>query len=84
MDDSRLVGRLLEQALRLAEGARASVIHVQAGALSNISPAIVARQFNEAAFGSALEGADLEFDLGYDPLAADALRVFVARVDLAE
>ena len=84
MVDSRLVGRLIEQAQRLAKGARAKTVHVRAGALSNISPAVLARQFEQAALATRLEGAALEFEVGHDPLAGDALRVFVVRVDLAE
>ncbi len=81
MDDTRLVGRLLEQALNLAGGAPAKTIHIRAGALSNISPAVLGRQLRQAALGTSLEGANLEFDVGHDPLATDALVVEVARVD---
>ena len=84
MNDSGLVGRLIMQALELSQGLRARTIHVRAGALSNVSPAILDRQISEAAFGTILEGAALEFEIGYDPLARDALRVFVSRVDPVE
>jgi Zn finger protein HypA/HybF involved in hydrogenase expression len=83
MDDSRLVVRLLSQALGLAAGARVKTVHIRAGALSNISPAVLLRQFTRVSMGTTLEGVGLEFDVGHDPLAPDALRVFVTHVELA-
>ena len=84
MDDALLVGRLLKQAELLAAGARAKTIHIRAGALSNISPAVMERQFRQATIGGTLDGAVLEFDIGHDPLALDALQVVVTRVELSE
>lgn len=84
MDQTRLVGRLVEEAKQLANGSRAKTIHVRAGALSNVSPAVLARQFTQATLGTELEGATLKFDFGHDPLATDALRVAVVSVELAD
>ncbi|MEE9185154.1 MAG: hypothetical protein V3U39_11875 [Acidimicrobiia bacterium] len=61
MDDSRLVVRLLSQALGLAAGARVKTVHIRAGALSNISPAFLLRQVS---MGTTLEGVGLEFESG--------------------
>ena len=84
VDDARLISRLLKQAELLTAGARAKTIHIRAGALSNVSPAVLERQFRQATIGGALDGATLEFDIGHDPLALDALQVVVTRVELSE
>ncbi|MEE9532777.1 MAG: hypothetical protein V3W06_00010 [Acidimicrobiia bacterium] len=82
MDDSRLVVRLLSQALGLAARARIKTVNIRAGALSNISPAVLLHQFTSVSMGTTLEGVGLEFDVGNDPLAPDALRVSVTHVEL--
>ncbi len=84
MARTRLVERLLEQAERLTNGAKVKTIRIRAGALSNVSPTVMARRLSQATVGTNLEGAALEFEFGHDPLAADALHVTVVGVELAD
>ncbi len=83
MEELRLGYRLVQQALRRVGDASADTIHVTAGALSNISPAVLRRQMTAAAAGTSLAGARVVFHVGNDPLAPDALRVFVSDVQIA-
>jgi Zn finger protein HypA/HybF involved in hydrogenase expression len=76
-----LVQRLLAQAESQLGNRPAARIHVEVGALSNISPAALQRRFAAAATGSPLEGAELVFHVAADPLAPGALAVRVVGVD---
>ncbi|NNC91023.1 MAG: hypothetical protein HKN80_00885 [Acidimicrobiia bacterium] len=72
---------LLKQAEGLLGSAAATRVHIRVGALSNISPTALQRQFTNAVVGSSLEGAELVFQVGADPLSPDALGVQVVGVD---
>jgi Zn finger protein HypA/HybF involved in hydrogenase expression len=83
MAGGSLIERLVAQAeSRLRRGSTARV-HILVGALSNISPAALQRQFERATAGSALAGVELVFHLVGDPLSPDALAVRVIDVDFA-
>lgn len=73
--------RLMEEAELRLDGGPATRVHVEVGALSNISPAALQRQFGKAAAGSRLEGAELIFHIGGDPLSPGALAVRVLSVE---
>lgn len=77
-----LVQRLIEQAATHPGGGHAARVHILVGALSNISPAALQRQFGRAAAGSWLEGVELVFHVVGDPQSPDALAVRVVDVDL--
>ena len=83
MEELRLGHRLVHQALRRVGNAAVERIHVSAGALSNISPGILRRQMKAAATGTQLADAQVVFHVGNDPLAPDALRVFISDIELA-
>lgn len=64
------------------EQGRIKRLHLRAGALSNISPDHIRRQFRTATAGTDLEGAELEFMFDSDPHAPGALHVVLVRVEL--
>jgi Zn finger protein HypA/HybF involved in hydrogenase expression len=77
-----LVQRLLEQATsHYPGGGHPTRVHILVGALSNISPSGLRRQFGLAAAGSDLEGVELVFHVVGDPESPDALAVRVVDVD---
>ncbi|MGI9648513.1 MAG: hypothetical protein ACR2OI_08345 [Acidimicrobiia bacterium] len=76
-----LVQRLLEQATSHPGGGHPTRVHILVGALSNISPSSLQRQFGLAAAGSDLEGVELVFHVVGDPQSPDALTVRVVDVD---
>lgn len=83
MQELRLGHRLVQHVLNRVGDTAVETIHVTAGALSNISPGILRRQITAAARGTGLEHATVVFHVGNDPLAPDALRVFVSDIDIA-
>jgi Zn finger protein HypA/HybF involved in hydrogenase expression len=82
MAGSSLIERLVAQVESCLGGGPAARVHILVGALSNISPASLQRQFKRATAGSPLAEVELVFHLGGDPLAPDALAVRVVDVDL--
>lgn len=76
-----LVQRLFEQATSHPGGGHPTRVHILVGALSNISPSGLRRQFGVAAAGSNLEGVELVFHVVGDPQSPDALAVRVVDVD---
>lgn len=83
MDELRLGHRLVQQALERVGNASVATIHVSAGALANVSPAILRRQMAAAADGTNIAGAQVVFHIGNDPLAKDALRVFISEIEVS-
>ena len=83
MARTSLVERLVAQARSHADDGPVVRVHVLVGALSNISPPALQRQFARAAAGSTLGGVELVFHLVADPLSPDALTVRVMDVDAA-
>ena len=78
-----LVQRLLAQAEGYLGNGAPLRVHILVGALSNISPTSLQRQFGRAAAGSPLAGVELVFHMIGDPLSPDALAVRVLDVDRA-
>ena len=78
-----LVERLVAQAHCHVGGGRVTRVHILVGALSNISPPALRRQFARAAAGSSLSDVELVFHVVGDPLSPDALSVRVMDVEAA-
>ena len=83
MAGDSLVERLMKQAERHVGAGSPARIHILVGALSNISPVSLRRQFTRTTVGSPLAGVELVFHVGGDPLSPDALAVRVVEVDVA-
>lgn len=64
------------------EQGRIKKLHLRAGALSNISPEHIRKQFKRVTAGTELENTELEFMFDSDPQAPGALHVVLVRVEL--
>ena len=83
MATGSLAERLVAQARTQMGDGRVQRVHILVGALSNISPQGLRRQFARVAAGSNLGNVELVFHVVGDPLSPDALAVRVVEVDSA-